>query len=1056
MRKYIKRRIALIMAFILAAAAIPQDTAYALSLDTLFILAGEARAIRGSSQSYNRISIEDISLDRLSVSQEAISNNTVIYINSPEDMVKLAEKATIDAYTRDKIFILTKDIDLMGQKFTSVPVFSGVFDGQGHSIRGFTYDGRGYVSGFFRYVNQGAVIQHVNVYGNITATGEEEITGGICGINEGVISDCAFRGILKGKVITGGIAAINEVPGTIMACTNDAEIDGYYYTGGITGKNYGVTAYCENKGNINNTTEWVEGSDAYDPGKSLLETVMAESLDTGAGEDVIVRRQAGIDTGGIAGFSRGAVYECSNTATIGYEHTGYNVGGIVGRQSGFVSYCSNEGDILGRKDVGGIAGQMEPYLTLSELETLPEAVDRLHDLVDVAIDDMHDSMDVITDDVKVLSDYADDAVDAGDALGTSAKNYLNSVGDAANSLQDRVDYLSDKMPKMIDHLHETNDDIADSAHKATKLLDDANVSKRIERDPEKSASMNEAKEKITASDNTVREKIEATEEIISIVLPDSIDAARSVSGNTKKLRKSLEEMSDDLGDTLDYTKDVVKHINSMSRPTMPSLGSDFDIARDSLKDNLSGMSKVLSILADHSDITSGKVSDDLAEVNDQVNVVFHIISDQLERIGNITSGETDEIITDISEEEINSIEQGRVDHSSNIGNVEGDINVGGIAGSMSIDTDDPEENAAGSMDGGFTDKYLLRNIILDCKSDACVTSKKDGAGGIAGFMEHGIIYGCEGYGYIESTEGSYTGGIAGQSLSIIKDSYAMTFIDGKGFTGGIAGYGTTINSCVAFPMFVNDADREGAVAGQIDIEKDTHMKHIEAISGNRFVGEEIAGIDGLNIEGCAEPVEFISIVSDPKTPEDFKKIRVIFKVDDDKTSQLSVAYGTKASKLAFPMTMPDEEDEYVSWEDPGNVSITRPFIIDGTVKKLEKTLKSGELYPGTGQPIALVSGSFVETDKLSASVTAGENENEYEVKYISDIKDSVEALRLYDPFEKAEIFGVAADGSETKLDGEKKGSYMEVKGDLAYPEYRIKDVAIGDRIKSFFGGLFGK
>ena len=71
-----------------------------------------------------------------------------------------------------------------------------------------------------------------------------------------------------------------------------------------------------------------------------------------------------VDTGGIAGYSSGTIVSCNNNARIGYEHVGYNVGGIVGRQNGYISMCINGGNIYGRKDVGGIVGQAEPYVVV--------------------------------------------------------------------------------------------------------------------------------------------------------------------------------------------------------------------------------------------------------------------------------------------------------------------------------------------------------------------------------------------------------------------------------------------------------------------------------------------------------------------------------------------------------------------------------------------------------------------------------------------------------------------------------------------------------------------
>lgn len=64
------------------------------------------------------------------------------------------------------------------------------------------------------------------------------------------------------------------------------------------------------------------------------------------------------------------IQSCTNTGSVGYEHMGYNVGGIAGRQSGYLDGCRNTGTVQGRKDVGGIAGQLEPQVTLRYNEDL--------------------------------------------------------------------------------------------------------------------------------------------------------------------------------------------------------------------------------------------------------------------------------------------------------------------------------------------------------------------------------------------------------------------------------------------------------------------------------------------------------------------------------------------------------------------------------------------------------------------------------------------------------------------------------------------------------------
>jgi hypothetical protein len=1032
--RYIKSRFSLILALTTGISSCLFHPAYATTLSSLSIYAGEAMAIQGKVISYNK------------VSENMPSVNSVTKIGSPKDLMDLAANATLDSYTEGRSFVLTQDIDLAGCSFTTIPSFSGVFDGNGHTISGLGYDDEGYVTGLFRYIKRGAVIQNLNAHGTVNAIDDKQITGGICAINEGVISNCTFTGKINGKSITGGIAAINEVPGTIMACTNKAAITGYYYTGGITGKNYGVVAYSVNQGNINSTIEWVEGSDAMKPDDDVFSALLSGKVPE-QNDTTSVRTTNGVDTGGIAGYSKGAVYQCRNKAIIGYPHTGYNVGGIAGRQAGFVSFCQNAGAIHGRKDIGGIVGQMEPHLTLSDLETLPDAVDRLHDLVDVSITDMDSSVSTISDDVRLLSAYADNAVVAGDALGTSAENYLNSVSYTANSLKARVNYLTEKMPKMLEYLEKANDHLSDTAESVTKLVKDADVSRRISTSANKSASVNKAREVITNSSNSLIERIEAGQEIVALVAPDAIDAMESISGNTKSIDRNLDKVTDDLGSGVSYTKDVIKHINGMDDPSMPYLGSDFDISREVLKQNLQGMTDTLSVLADHSDSSSEKVSGDLSEVNDQINVIFHILSDELDRIGNFTKGnKQDELITDVSDEEIEKIEEGRVDHATNTGEVTGDINIGGIAGCMSIDTDDPEENAAGSMNGGFTAKYLLRNIILDCNSDSFIQGKKDGVGGVVGYMEQGIVSDSESYGYVRSTEGGYVGGIAGQSESIIKDSYSMAYLSGLHYVGGISGYGTTITGCGAIPSFDDNRDRCGSIAGHINTDRETHSQKLEAVSGNVFVNDEVAGIDNASFAGHAEPVTYEEMMSRSSVPQGFKNVRVTFLVDDNAVKQSSLPYGSPIS-AADPPDILTYDNKYVRWEYNPIEKVTAPLIIEGNVKMIEKTLLSTSCYPGLDARAGMVSGNFIDTDTLTVSVSSDEMSAVYAVSYESDHDDPVEALRLYAPYTKSVLYGIDKDGKEVLISEKKRGNYLEDPDGIKYDSYVIKNKSLWDRIR---------
>ncbi len=1104
--KHIQSQIVLLLITTMLGLNLFSATVYAESLPALAIYAGEAMAIQGSVVSYNRACVDTTSL------------NSVEEIKTAGDLKELADHAALDSYTKDRTFVLTNDIDVTGYEFTCIPSFSGVFEGNGHTITGLTYGGDGYATGLFRYINRQASVQNLTVNARIKSTGEEQITGGICAINEGIISNCTFEGSLQGRDITGGIAAINEVPGTIMACTNKAAITGYYYTGGVTGKNYGVTAYSYNYGNINSTKEWVEGVDLMNPGSDIATDLIVYGTDPSNplknDTEEKVATNTGLDTGGISGYSKGAIYQCKNDATIGYEHTGYNVGGIAGRQAGFISFCRNNGMVYGRKDIGGIVGQMEPHLTLSDLETLPQAVDKLHELVNTSLTDIGDSSATASDDMRLLSSYAEDAVTNGDTMMTSATNYLNSATTTANALKAKVTYLSEKMPQFFDYMSGVGSGLSATSSSVTQLLNDLNVYSKLSAN--EIVSLNQAIatissnrsgelpsiviklpgyddveevdssvsdddieqiisdliDSISAEDESVSsndtssydisislssngggilETVSAGQVIVSTLAPHVAESVKSVSGNVSSIGNNSQQAVSQFKEGMVYTNDVIKHINGMDNPDLPYLGSDFDASKELLSQNLKGMADAISSLADHSDVSSEKLTNDFTAVNDQINVVFHIISDQLDRLGNITKGASDEIISDVSEEDIESIEEGRVDHCSNTGEINGDINIGGIAGSMAIDSDDQEETAAGTMDGGFDAKYLLRNIILSCNNNSTVASKKNGVGGIVGYMDHGIVVRCQSYGSVKSSEGEYVGGIAGQSNSIIKESYSMDYLEGNSFIGGIAGFGTTINNCVSIPSFDKDSTRVGSIAGHISTEEDSHSLNLDSVSGNYFVSDTTEGINGLSYAGHAEPTTYKALSSRSDIPTDFGNIPVVYKVEDYTVKQQTLPYGSSMSELSDPV-LPPYNGMYVKWDSyDKNSSLTSPTVIKGNLLMIEKTLTSEEKYPGTDYPAALVSGNFIDTDRLNVSISENDASVTYQVTYTTDHIGPIQAVRLYVPYDKAALYGISDGGIEHLISEKKRGSYLEDSEGLHYNTYVVKNTSLLDKLRKKIG-----
>lgn len=302
-----------------------------------------------------------------------------IRIRTAEEFLAFAQSCSFDAWSRDKTVYLEHDIALDGTAFQPIATFGGVFDGQGHTISGLTLDGSFAPIGLFRVLQEQGTIQNLHLSATVAPTGDGENTGGLVGENHGKILHCSVTGSISGKVNTGGIAGINMQTGSIQSCTSGGQITGSSRTGGIVGCNNGRISECTNAAYVNN-----ESSDAVlDP--SDIDLDFSLDMQNLTSPEALT---SVCDSGGIAGYSSGQILSSKNTGVVGYPHFGYNAGGIAGRSCGYIFRCENSGYICGRKDVGGVAGQLEPEveMILSEdyLTTLSGQFENLSVLVDRA------------------------------------------------------------------------------------------------------------------------------------------------------------------------------------------------------------------------------------------------------------------------------------------------------------------------------------------------------------------------------------------------------------------------------------------------------------------------------------------------------------------------------------------------------------------------------------------------------------------------------------------------------------------------------------------------
>ena len=578
-----------------------------------------------------------------------------ITISSAKELVTFSKNCSLDTWSQGKTVRLTADIDLTAVDFAPIPTFGGTFLGDGHTISGLRIDASGSRMGLFRCIQKGAVVQDLHVSGTVTPDGSRALVGGIAGINAGAIRSCSFRGIVRGDEAVGGIVGRNDETGEIAGCTASGTVQGLDCTGGIAGRNLGLLLKCENNAEVNTIQHDASPDlDALSGGLSQLSGNQREEADA--------LLNSHTDTGGVAGYSGGAIQSCVNNGAVGYPHVGYNVGGIAGRQSGYLADCVNNGAILGRKDVGGIAGQAEPYLTLGAdsdtLTRLRRELDTLDDLVQSAIDHTQLSGDTISarleriglstdaarDSSKRLldhtSDFVDDNVDSLNSFSASVTAALDQMEPALEDLSDAAGYLdtlSGKLEDALDTLAEAGtlsqsamkdaknaakdlglaaDDMSDAMDAMQDAFDALQRAVIIEDEDEVRAALDDLADAVGylgralnqagEAGNTLQEALglsgtgeNGASGDIGAALEQIGEALGTIADNTSLDWDSLQEGLGQMGEAFQYLEYAAGHLNDASTGLNAALGK--------LEDASGKLSTALEELADVSSI-GGAVS----------------------------------------------------------------------------------------------------------------------------------------------------------------------------------------------------------------------------------------------------------------------------------------------------------------------------------------------------------------------------------------------------------------------------------------------------------------
>ena len=970
----------------------------------------------------------------------AYASQRTVRISTADELVDLSEDCVLDSYSKGLTVIIENDIDLTGTGFDPIPLFGGRLEGNGHTVSGLDVSGRIGSAGFIRTVLAGAVIKDLSVSGKVTPTGEASSVGGIAAVNRGTISGCSFDGEVSCRVCVGGIAGVNTEEGIMENCTSTGSIGGEHSVGGVCGDNRGVIRSCTNKAIINADITETRTSVEIDPDELLSRL---SELRLNAEELVDIT-----DIGGVAGVCSGVLRGCKNLGAVGHVNIGYNVGGIAGRLSGRIAGCENHAVVNGRKDVGGIVGQIDPYTEWSvsndKLNTLREKLSALQASIDTLAEEIGGTGDRLSEDVNELIYAMNQANYALEVLSDDAVSFVNGNVETLNLLSERISEalrllspvldefsaFTGKLPEIFDELTEAVASLAEAGDIAGEVYDEAAEDiAEIKAETENiieglSAILTELEafaadpqagdisviiRDIAAFTAAAREglnRIRALTVHIGTLLPELSEAGGPLSSAMNALGEALSDASS-ASESLDRAERLLSEaVDTLSRYealTFTPINENTAARKQFFSSIGEAYGAMLKLSAG---VGESRLSEEIEDVSDRFFELIGFMLDSLEGV----SFEPGGLIEDDPGSDWKG--NGTINSCKNGGPVSGQTNVGGAAGAVTLDFDfDLEDQFSLSSLLSGSARYVVHSAVAECENSGIITARGSYAGGIVGRMDFGTVKGSSSSGSISAL--SCAGGIAGKCAGNVSGCMTRVRVEAESYEGGIAGYSGRISDCLSIPELCGEASFKGAVSG-----------FSEESTENCFYADcAVGGVDGASYEGCAERIEYAELLKRSGNAELLKSVAVSFVKDGKTVSAITIPYGGSIEEMPG---VADADGRHWRWTAESTEGLITDQVIEGTYFSPVYVLATDE-----DMPECLVEGIFDENQTLELgefSLVSGTSTVEPD-RIISSgtvrVDGCSETISVHLRAEKGgELYTEGPDGRLVKTDYTVDGSYI--------------------------------
>ena len=274
-------------------------------------------------------------------------------------------------YHWDSYFVLLTDIDLgeyAGDRFNIIgnedTAFTGIFDGNRHTISNFSYSGQTDNVGLFSIIDsENAIVKDLSLFRPNVKQVNSSNAGILAGeLRNGIVINCYIEGgTIEGVTTVGGLIGL-QTSGQIVECYSDCNISGYDACGGLVGnKNGGVISRCCSTGQ---TT----GANWYTGGMAGLHLagIISNSYSLSNVEGILL-------IGGLVGYNEGSIENCFSAGTVIQTNPiGYGAGGLIGINitgsvSGSFWDIESSGQLTSFGGTGKITDEMQMKATYSDV-----------------------------------------------------------------------------------------------------------------------------------------------------------------------------------------------------------------------------------------------------------------------------------------------------------------------------------------------------------------------------------------------------------------------------------------------------------------------------------------------------------------------------------------------------------------------------------------------------------------------------------------------------------------------------------------------------------------